>query len=86
MLDNHRLAEEIYPDLVNWETLRQRLRELYVNTLIEYTSPELQPQQIAGEFIDQLEEQMNNHHRPEWEITQAMEDVQEEVTGRRPRR
>jgi len=86
VLHDHHLVEELYSNQPHWELLRQNLGSLHINVVSDYAGADLQPLNISIEFISQLQEQMGNHHRPESEIMQAMEDIQEQVTGRRPRR
>jgi hypothetical protein len=88
VVSDHRLDEVLFPRQQQWElpNLRQRLHNLYLQTVSEYTSLRLSQQQIAGEFVDQLQEQIEEHNRPSQEWIDASEDIQELVTGRRPDR
>jgi hypothetical protein len=88
VVSDHRLDEVLFPRQQQWElpNLRQRLHNLYLQTVSEYTSLRLSQQQIAGEFVDQLQEQIEEHNRPSQECIDASEDIQELVTGRRPDR
>jgi hypothetical protein len=98
VLEDHHLVEQIYPpedqpaqdrqalrESFN-KALRYRLRNLYLTIVTEYSPSGLGANEIAGEFLDQLQEQMEEHNRPSQEWIDASEDIQEEVTGRRPRR
>jgi hypothetical protein len=84
----HRLDEMLFPRQEHGElpSLRQRVRNFYLQTVSESTSLGLPQGQIAGEFVDQLQEQMEAHNRPSQEWIDTAEDIQEEVTGRRPDR
>jgi hypothetical protein len=88
VVSDHRLDEVLFPRQQHGElpSLRQRLQNLYLQTVSEYTSLGLPQGQIAGEFVDQLQEQMEDHNRPSQEWIDASEDIQELVTGRRPDR
>jgi chromosome segregation ATPase len=98
ILQDQRLVEEIYPPYdqpaqdqlalrqsLN-KALRHRLLSLYLTLGAEYTPSGLRADEIAGEFVDQLQEQMDAHERPSQEYLDTIEDVQEELTGRRPNR
>lgn len=88
VVSDHRLDEVLFPRQQHGElpNLRQRLQNLYLQTVSEYTSQGLPQGQIAGEFVDQLQEQMEEHNRPSQEWIDASEDIQELLTGRRPDR
>jgi hypothetical protein len=99
ILKDQHLVEEIYPPdeqpaQDQQRTLRQsfnqafrhKLLSLYQTLVKEYTPSGLRADEIAGEFVDQLQEQMKSHNRPDQEYIDALEDIQEELTGRRPNR
>ena len=98
ILKDQHLVEEIYPpddqpaqdrlalrQSLN-KALRHRLRNFYLTLVTEYTPSGLSANVISGEFVDQLQEQMRAHNRPNQEWIDASEDIQEEVTGSRPNR
>ncbi len=84
----HRLDETLFPrqEFGGLPSLRQRVHNFYLQTVSEYTSVGLSQGQIAGEFVDQLQDQLEAHNRPNQELIDTSEDVQELVTGRRPNR
>ncbi len=85
----HRLDEMLFPRQEHRQlpSLRQRVRNFYLQTVSESTSPlGLTQEQIAQEFVDQLKDQLETHHRPNQEYIDTVEDVQEEVAGSRPNR
>ena len=85
----HRLDETLFPrqEFGGLPSLRQRVHNFYLQTVSEYTtSLNLSSGQIAGEFVDQLQDQLGAHNRPNQELIDTSEDVQELVTGRRPNR
>jgi hypothetical protein len=88
VVSDHRLDEVLFPRQQHGElpSLRQRLQGLYLQTVSDYASLRLSQEQIAGEFVDQLQEQIEEHNRPSQEWIDASEDIQELVTGRRPDR
>jgi hypothetical protein len=88
VVSDHRLDEVLFPRQQYGElpSIRQRLQNLYLQTVSEYTSLRLSQEQIVGEFVDQLQEQIEEHNRPSQEWIDASEDIQELVTGRRPDR
>jgi len=62
----------------------ERLQRLHRNVQSELQSLGLQPRGILLEFGHQLEEQMKKNDRPEWEIVQAMKEIQHWLAGNRP--
>jgi myosin heavy subunit len=83
----HRLDETLFPrqEFGELPSLRQRMRNFYLQTVSEYTtSLNLSSGQIAGEFVDQLEDQLRVHNRPDQEYIDTSEDIQEGETGIRP--
>jgi hypothetical protein len=98
VFEDHQLVEQIYPHRDQpaqdqqalqqslHQALRKRLKDLYLKTLVEYTTPGLQEHEIAGEFLNQFEEQIERYNRPSQEWVDVSEDIQQEFAGRRPRR
>ena len=85
----HRLDETLFPrqEFGGLPDLRQRVRDSYLQTVSESTSSRrLSQGQVASEFVDQLRDQLEAHNRPSQEYIDTTEDIQESVTGRRPRR
>jgi hypothetical protein len=98
VLEDHQLVEKIYPlndqpakdrqafsQSLN-KALRKRLKDIYLTIRAEYALSGLGVNEIAVEFLGQLEEQIKEHDRPNQEWIDASEDIQQEVTGRRPNR
>jgi hypothetical protein len=96
ILKDQHLVEEIYPpddqpaqdrivlrQSLN-KALRHRLRSLYLTLVAEYIPSGLSTNDISGAFGNQLQEQMEAHNRPSQEWIDAIEDIQQELTGRRP--
>jgi myosin heavy subunit len=84
----HRLDEMLFPrqEFGELPGLRQRVRNFYLQTVSESTSLGLSQGQIAMEFVDQLRDQLAAHDRPNQELIDTSEDIQEEAYGRRPNR
>jgi hypothetical protein len=65
-------------------SLTQRVRDLYLQMVGEYTSRGFTQEQFVGEFLNHVQEQITEHNRPDEEWIAIAEDIQEALTGTRP--